>query len=485
MLLGILANVLFFDRNLGLSYPIFVLAFYGIFLWNTQSTVEKNFAGFLMIPVVLLSLTYLIFSNKVFYAINFIAIPILIVMQTTWSANKARGAWSPYHAIGDLFLGFLYRPFVFMALPLQLISKKLSQGMGTKKESNFFKITIGILVAVPLVAVIVALLASADQIFNSMVDALPNIFIHIPFETLIPRTIFSTVITLLSFSYIWSLMRKPKIKRIVFEDRDHVVSLRSSLDQVISSTLLSMINAIYVLFTLIQFSYLFGGFSFALPAEFTYAQYARRGFFELVLVTLINFSILLLLIYCTKKGTTRMNRMMQALETLLVFCTLIMLVSAFVRMYLYEQMYGYTYLRVFTHAFMIFLFVLVMFTLVRIWNGRMNLFKCYVLTGITALVLINFTTIDAFITKWNIDRYEHTGKIDIGYLTELSDDAVPGMIRLLHAKDDQIAGPIENYLYERKQELNKMDWQSFNFSSYHAKRLLSQEKLHYDKSYDY
>jgi len=103
--------------------------------------------------------------------------------------------------------------------------------------------------------------------------------------------------------------------------------------------------------------------NFGLPSDFTYAEYARRGFFELIAVTLINFSILLSCIGFARKGSKLIDRAVRILYSLLVACTLVMLFSAHFRMSLYEEAYGYTYLRMLTHAFMVFLFVLFLIAL--------------------------------------------------------------------------------------------------------------------------
>ncbi|EST13483.1 DUF4153 domain-containing protein [Sporolactobacillus laevolacticus] len=485
VLLGILANVLFFDQFPGISYPIFVIAFYCVFLWNARDElhVKVDFGWLLLIPIFLLSLSYFVFSNLIFYALNFMAIPVLIVMQTTLTTRRANEKWYSIKFIGDLFLGFFYRPFAFIALPFRVVIKQATARVGIRKDSTFLKVIIGVLVAVPLLILIISLLASADQVFSYLVDRIPNLFVTINLDTIVPRTLFAAIIALLSFSYIWSLM-KPKTTSAPFWKMSEPMTVNNRVDHVIAVTILSLINAIYVLFTLIQFSYLFGSFSFALPAEFTYAEYARRGFFELVVVTLINFSILLVIVSCTKKGGKAINKAMQLLESLLVFCTLVMLLSAFVRMFLYEQMYGYTYLRVLTHAFMIFLFGLFIVTLCRIWKENLRLYKFYLLAAIAALVIINYMNIDVLITKWNIDRYEQTGKIDVNYLATLSDDAIPTMTVLLSAKDDTVAGQIENYLFERKRELaKKRSWQSFNLSQYRAMHVLDRYDLSYNARY--
>ncbi|RYM07110.1 DUF4173 domain-containing protein [Sporolactobacillus sp. THM7-7] len=486
VLLGILANVLFYDQSLGVSYPVFVIAFYALFLWNVRSQLQTKvtFGWLLLIPVFLLSFTYLFFSNLIFYALNFIAIPVLIVMQTTLVTGRAGEKWYSIRFLIDLLYGFLYRPFAYIALPFMIAAKAIGSRIGAKKDSAFFKILLGMVITIPPLILIVSLLASADEIFGQLVDKLPSLLLNIDFYTFIPRTLFTGIIAILTFSYIWSLIRPDTVSsdwvRKSFREAGTV-----RLDAVSTITILCIINTIYVLFTLIQFSYLFGGFSFALPVHFTYAEYARRGFFELVVVTLINFSILLCLIYWTKKNGKVTHTAIRFLESLLVLCTLVMLLSAFTRMYLYEQMYGYTYLRVLTHAFMIFLFVLFLLTLCRIWREKVRLIKLYLLTALAAFVMINYVNIDVLITKYNIDRYERTGKIDVDYLATLSDDAIPEMVGLLRAKDDAVAGKIENVLFERKQELEgDGSWQSFNLSQYRSEKVLAQYDLHYDKKYD-
>lgn len=105
-------------------------------------------------------------------------------------------------------------------------------------------------------------------------------------------------------------------------------------------------------FIAIQFSYLFGSLTDGLPRDFTFAQYARKGFFELVAVTLINLVLLTGNMYFVKASGKKLDRAVKILNTILVMSTFIMLLSAHFRMSLYEDAYGFTYLRVLTHAFM-------------------------------------------------------------------------------------------------------------------------------------
>jgi hypothetical protein len=142
---------------------------------------------------------------------------------------------------------------------------------------------------------------------------------------------------------------------------------RTAFDPLVAATVLVCVNAVYVLFAAIQFTYLFGAADGLLPAGTAYAEYARRGFAELVVVALINIGILLIGLHFIEQGSRLLERLRQAMLTLLMGCTLVMLISAYSRLSLYEEAYGYTLLRLLVHGFMVFLGVLMIVAVVRIW----------------------------------------------------------------------------------------------------------------------
>ena len=123
-------------------------------------------------------------------------------------------------------------------------------------------------------------------------------FINIDMWDFIAQLIIGLFISVTLFSYLWSLYND--------KDKDFGKSIgnffrvKKVWDPIIVLTVLITVNLIYVVFTVIQFTYLFGSISSFLPEGVTYAEYARRGFFELVAVTLINVSILIIIINLTK-----------------------------------------------------------------------------------------------------------------------------------------------------------------------------------------
>ncbi|HWQ89676.1 MAG TPA: DUF4173 domain-containing protein, partial [Desulfitobacteriaceae bacterium] len=224
----------------------------------------------------------------------------------------------------------------------------------------------------------------------------------------------------------------------------------------------------------IQFSYLFGSLQYGLPQDFTYAEYARKGFSELIAVTLINLLILLGNMNLVKLSGSRADKAVQLLNTFLVIGTVIMLLSAHFRMSLYEEAYGLTYLRVLTHAFMGYLLVLFAATLYKIWIPKLSLLKSFIVISLLAYTLLNYLNIDSLIAKNNIARYQQGNPIDILYLTTLSYEAVPQLVDFMqNTSERELAEKLENGLTSKKEALEKaIPWQSFNLSRDRARKTL-------------
>ncbi|MBN1298683.1 MAG: DUF4173 domain-containing protein, partial [Actinobacteria bacterium] len=142
------------------------------------------------------------------------------------------------------------------------------------------------------------------------------------------------------------------------------------------------------------------------------------------------------------------------------------------RMTLYEQAYGFTYLRIFVQAFMVMLFFLFIINIVYIWVPKLPIVKSYFVIALAVYILLNFVNVDVIIAKNNVARYRSTRQIDIEYLKELSFDAMPELKDFYatiqdseEIKEKKIADDMFLYFTGKKHELEKMrSWQSFNLS---------------------
>ena len=472
LIAGIVFDYLFYGKAIGVSYPLFAVVFYCLF-WvasRGQISFQINFGWFLFIPIFLLSAAFAIHSNPVLLALNFILIPPLLFFQTMLLVYRYE--WSSIRFIAH-FWG-LFRQAVDNAPKafLEVISlAKIADRIAPEKHKALKNIFIGLIISAPLLVIVIALLAAADTVFQNVIANILKpleLIGSIPFAQRVGAI---GIITVLLFGYL-GVVLKAKVEGVPEVVRRDI----GNWDAIIAATVLVMVNAVYILFCVIQFTYLFGGEATirSIP-DYTYAEYARRGFFELILVTVINLSILLIGMHFTRNGG-KLDRVVRALRCLLVLCTVIILYSAHLRLKLYEEAYGYTYARIFAHTFIGLLFILFMLTLYKLWRKELSLVKAFAVAALLTYTVLNYVNVDAIIARNNVDRYFKTDKIDLDYLQELSYDAIPELTRLSTAGDgDMVAKQMAVFLSDKGAELrSESPWQSYNLSKLRAKRALSQ-----------
>jgi Domain of unknown function (DUF4153) len=195
------------------------------------------------------------------------------------------------------------------------------------------------------------------------------------------------------------------------------------------------IGALVVLFALfagVQAAVLFGGRAYVLrTAHLSFADYARRGFWQLLVVSVLTLGVLAVAARRAPRDTQTDRVLLRTLLSALSALALLVVVSAVVRMWAYEQAYGFTRLRVTVSVVELWLgilFLLVIGSIVRLsarWLPRAVL-------GSGLIVLLGFALVnpDRFIAGQNVDRYYRTHRIDVGYLRGLSADAAPELGRL-------------------------------------------------------
>jgi hypothetical protein len=207
-----------------------------------------------------------------------------------------------------------------------------------------------------------------------------------------------------------------------------------------TTTALAAVDGLFGVFVVIQFAYLFGGRDTLDVAGLTYSEYARRGFFELLAVAALALPLVVGLEWLGRRDTPRQRRVFQALGGAMVLLTLVILGSAMLRMVLYEDAYGYTHLRLYSHAFMIWLAALCLLFLAALASERRQWLTfgllISLLVGLGGLDLLNP---DRFIAEQNLRRYEVGLPLDARHLTDLSADAALVVLRALDvavARDD-------------------------------------------------
>ena len=203
--------------------------------------------------------------------------------------------------------------------------------------------------------------------------------------------------------------------------------------------------------------------------KINYAEYARSGFFQLMFISVINIIIILL----SKKSKEKNYTKIMSLFTVLL--TLIIIVSSFYRMFLYEQAYGYTVLRLGVYLILITEVLLLIPTIIYIFKKEFNVLRYYLIIIIAIYSLVNCFSIDKIIAENNIKRYERTGKIDLNYLENGNYDNLNQLRKIyLTVKEDEKISTWEKACLEayikKMDKKNKYNILEYNISKATAKR---------------
>jgi len=194
----------------------------------------------------------------------------------------------------------------------------------------------------------------------------------------------------------------------------------------------ALINLVFTLFLMAQATVFFGGHDYLRRTTgLTYAEYVHQGFGQLTLATALTLLVVWAASHKASVETSADRFWLRGALGLLCALTLVVVASALYRMHLYQEAYGFTRLRLLVDVFEGWLGLVVFGVLIAgiglkgNWLPRMALLS-------SAVMLLGLAAInpDAWIARHNLERYEQTGKIDWGYIDDLSLDAVPVKAKL-------------------------------------------------------
>jgi hypothetical protein len=306
----------------------------------------------------------------------------------------------------------------------------------------------GTLIATPALLIFGSLLGAADEDFARVLREL----LVFDITDVIVHVIVALVIAAACAGFLRSLALSGELP--------HLSSPGLTLPAAETNVALGLVNLMFALFVGVQFRYFFG----AAPTQL--AQYARRGFFELVWVVGLTVSMLLLLEWLvSKERGFKLFRTLAAVQVALVF---VIAVSAFRRMQLYRDAFGLTRLRFFTTAFMIWLAALLLWFVCSVLTGRRRRFAIGALaSGMAMVVALHAINPDAIIVTTNIERARAGRRpFDQYYAMRLSDDAAPEIL-----KNADIVGP---QLVQRVvQRTRPQSWRMWNASRARARQAVA------------
>lgn len=360
-----------------IMFPFFMILVSSTILVMKNDDINKK-AFYLLIPIILI-----IFSNLILILLkgtldenneilNIIVLPILISIYLFSLINK------------NYKIALVNIPLMFKIFPRYLFRnlKFLKIKTSREKTNKILNAVFGIIVGIVFSIVILLLLMSADDYFNKFVSK-AFISINFDFSKIMQFVIFFIIIFSIGVNLIrnrYIVMKENKIRKI-----DHTIII----------SMLSVINLVFVLFLISEISKLCGNF-LQIPKGYIYSSYAREGFFQLLFVTIINFSIILYLIY--KTNVIKENKVIRNLVLILIAFSVLLIFNSYYRMFLYIGKFGFTNLRLQVILFLLMELILFGIIIKKIIN-KVNNDGLIFLVIMTSFYVINLYICNDFFIR--------------------------------------------------------------------------------------
>ncbi len=283
-------------------------------------------------------------------------------------------------------------PFKWFFLRIQVLwdtAASLVKPRG--KESGYGRLgTIAaILIAILLFGGALALLASADDTFGRVLGGFIGAIRMDHMQEFMLRLILSLPVGAYLYGLVVGTSREP-IERL-HQRGSSWISRMATLQKVSSGVWAGLMAAfvlLYMVFFAIQGSYLFGAFTHTLPDDFTVAQYARQGFFELCWIVGLNFA-LLAAVAMSGCQPLRQHKPAKVMATVLMAQSVLFSMIAFSKLYLYIRCFGFTPLRLQSTWLVVVIFAGCLACLYGLWSGK-RVARVWILFSAVSLALLHF-----------------------------------------------------------------------------------------------
>lgn len=341
-------NIDFYFKSV--MFPFLMILISSTILVKDYEKINKK-AYLLIIPIVLIIISNLVLKvlkgnlDGTNQLLNIIVLPLLI---STYLFMLVRSDFKV--SLENMFL-------VFKLFPKNLFKNLKFIKIDTNKEKNdkVINIIFGTIIGVFISGLILALLTSADAYFDKFLSSIvTNINVDFNLWYVIKGIIYFVILFVIGINLF-------KNKEIALKE-----SKMSRVNKTVVTTMLFIVNFVFVLFLISEISKLCGNF-LKVPKGYIYSSYAREGFFQLLFVTLINFGIILYLIY--KTNLVKEDKKVKCLVLSLITFSIFLIFNSYYRMFLYIGRFGFTNLRLQVILFLFMEIILFGFIIKKIIRG--------------------------------------------------------------------------------------------------------------------
>jgi len=426
LLLGLVGDAILRVPSWGANMAIWSLAIVAAVVTLARRRYEAlpADARWLLIPALALSLLFVWRDSDSLIAYNtltFFGTLALLAAAISWGTEQ-RVLESRFREL--VYAGVVIGVNVFVGMIALLLSDvSFRQVAGARGTGRVIAGVRAALVAIPLLLVFGSLFASADPVFARLVS---QVF-RIDAAAVASHLAVSGIIAW----FVGGLLRATVLSngrgtwRVPFPD--------GALGLTEVSVALGSLVALFAAFVIVQLRYFFGGDALVqATAGMSYADYARRGFFELVTVSALVLPVLLTGNSLLRRDTPRADAVFRVLSGTLLTLLAIIMYSAIARMRLYESAYGLSEDRLYATVFMGWLAIVFVWFTVTVLRGRERLFTAGVLaSGWATLIALNVADPSGYVARFNIARAGQGKEVDVRYIARLGADAAPALVQYL------------------------------------------------------
>ena len=460
---GVIGQVLFFDVGLGINFPIAIaLVLAGAWLVRPPGNRISAWDLWLAPAAIAFASFAAVRADPTIVALDLLAAAGLATAALASFGGRSVVA-RPFWALPSLALGLLAWVAGGAIVAVASALRRLSVVSIARRAAPAASVLRGLLIAIPIAVLFVALFSAADAVFARLVG---NVFgFEVDLGDAGWRLALAAGMAWIAAGGLAIVASEPPAA----VDNAPRLGWRIGSTEVL--TVLVIVNAIFLVFVALQGAYLFGGIDTLAASGLSYAEYARRGFAELVVVAILAGTLII-----SADRLVRLRTRGVLIGAIgLAMLSGVVVVSAALRLMLYQDAYGWTELRLYVLATIgwlavgtVGLIVALVFDRVR-WMGHGLL-----AAGLAVGLVLNVLGPARFITEQNVARLldpslvppNGRAGLDASYVLGLGDDAVPALIRALPALDEPSSTLLARSLSFRLDELRGQPglnaWQAWN-----------------------
>lgn len=429
MMLFIILSFLLIDFAVCGGFHLgFTVFYFALFAVSTVYLSKQNkklpvFSALCGVLSLLGSVTFSLYNDYFINTIMFVLIGGLYTVYCLGISDSFNYNQGSFKMLIDMVLSVFAYPFKNMP---DLFGAMKASSKKNKKSMNGL---MGAAVALPVLVIIIPLLVKSDAAFEGLVTAIgKNIGIYLL------ELFFALIISPYIFSFAYG--RRKSINK-------HAKSVPDSdvrkLPVSACTSFLSVISITYLVYLFSQLAYFFSAFRGILPSGYEYSAsaFARRGFFEMFAICVINISIISLVSMFVKKKSMPVK----LLSLFISLFSVLLLVTAMQKMRLNISIFGLSKNRLLVSVFMVMLLVIIAFFIVHIFAPKIRYMQPIIIICSAIFITLSFADIDAQIAKYNINAYEsgQLDSLDVEAIANLSDSAVSYTAELISSDDAEIS----------------------------------------------